>query len=114
MQRASSHFDNLRRRTDIASKFPLYLKYDIYIGQVWATGTQDFNPSTQAAVFDVDATFDTDQSHRRMDRSCATGLCRNAASTYHSADTSRRHHYISGFFYLAPVQIIIGVHSFST
>jgi hypothetical protein len=65
VQRASSHFDNLRRRTDIASKFPLYLKYDIYIGQVWATGTQDFNPSTQAAVFDVDATFDTDQSHRR-------------------------------------------------
>ena len=50
--------------------------------------------------------------HRNGRSSGATGLCRNATSTYHFTDNSRRHYYILGFFYLAPVQIVVGVHSF--
>jgi hypothetical protein len=49
----STHFEILKLHPDFDTMFGLYLKYDIFIRQVWATRSQDFNPGDwQAHVWD--------------------------------------------------------------
>jgi hypothetical protein len=62
----SSHFDMLKSCPDFDTMFSLYLKYNIFICQVWATRSQDFNPGDwQAHMWDgiwhasVDAQMDS-------------------------------------------------------
>jgi hypothetical protein len=40
----SQHFEQIKNQVDFAKHFNLYLQYDIYIRQMWASRTAEFNP----------------------------------------------------------------------
>jgi hypothetical protein len=40
----AQHFEQIKDQVDFAKHFDLYLQYDIYIRQMWASRTAEFNP----------------------------------------------------------------------